>query len=235
MVTPLPSYLSLRYESEVEKEYISGLIDQFEMARSVGSFHLALFAYHLLFMSFAYQIIHKIKKWMPDRFYDALIQSPAIKRKEYFEANSPWVFAEIRESSIFEFFNLLRTCDGEIGKCKSAVKQRNNGFGHATGVLVSEDEFERRINEYDKIAGEIHKLTQKELSRIFGEYISAIESDEEITKDDLELNLILPNRLSDQDLENLAAECMIKVTPQKEKISKILQNDFRIYVEIIEN
>lgn len=233
MISPLPSYLSLRYESEVEKEYITGLVDQFEMARSVESFHLALFAYHLLFMSYAYQVIHKIKKWMPDRFYDALTQSPANKRKEYFEAGSPWVFAEIPESSIFEFLNLLRLCHDEVGKCKSAVKQRNNGFGHATGVLVSEEEFERRIAEYDKIAGEIHKLTQKELSKIFGEYLANIESEEELTKDDLELNLILPHRLSDQDLENMAAECLIKTTPQKEKMSKILQDDFGIFVEIV--
>jgi len=235
MISPLPSYLSLRYESEIEENYISGLVYQYEMARDTGSYHLALFAYHLLFMSYAYQTIHKIKKWMPDRFYDALIQSPADKRKEYFEANSPWIFAKIPERSIFEFFNLLQTCGMEVKKCKNAVDFRNDGFGHATGILISEDEFERRIEEYDEMAGKIHGLTQKELCKIFEEYISSIESDDEITKDELELNLILPNRLSDHDLERLAVECLIKTTPRKNKISKIIQEDFKIFVEIIEN
>lgn len=234
MISSLPSYLSLRYESEVEKEYITGLVYQFEMARDMGSYHLALFAYHLLFMSYAYQVIHKIKKWMPDRFYDALIQSSAEKKKEYFEAKSPWVFSEIRESSIFEFMNLLQVCEVEVKKCKNVVKQRNNGFGHATGVLVSEEEFERKVEEYDQIALEIHKLTHTELAKIFDHYMANIESDEEITKDNLELNLIIPNRLSDQDLEKLAAECIIRATPQKEKISKIIQDGFGVFVEIVE-
>ncbi|MFZ2975419.1 MAG: hypothetical protein WA055_02180 [Candidatus Moraniibacteriota bacterium] len=233
MISPLPSYFSLRYESEVEKEYIVGLVGQFENAKITDSYHLALFAYHLLFMSFVYQTVHKIKKWMPDRFCDALIQSSAEKKKEYFEARSPWVFSEIRESSVFEFLNLLQICNGEVKKCKNIIKQRNKGFGHATGVLVSEEEFERKVNEYDQIAQEIHKLTHAELAKIFDEYIADIDQNEEVIKDDIELNLIIPNRLSDQDLEKLAAECLIKPTLQKEKISKIIQDDFGVFVEII--
>lgn len=228
----LPSYLSLRYESEVEENYISGLVYQFEMARDVGSYHMALFAYHLLFMSYVYQIIHKIKLWMPERFNDAHTQSPIDKRIKYLESGSPWVFSEIRESSIFEFMNLLHVCGGEVKKCKNIIKQRNNGFGHATGVLVSEEEFEKKIEEYDQIAEQLHALTHAELAIIFDEYILNVDKDEEITKDNLELDLIIPNRLSERDLECLSAECLNEITVQKEKIIKIIQEDFNIYMEV---
>lgn len=232
MISPLPSYLSLRYESEVEENYIFGLVSQFEMARDMESYHLALFAYHLLFMSYVYQTIHKIKLWMPERFNDAHIQSPTDKRIEYLGSGSPWVFSEIRESSIFEFMNLLQVCSGEVKKCKNIIKQRNNGFGHATGVLVSEEEFERKIEEYDQIAQEIHELTRSELAKRFDEYVANIEQDLEITKDDLELSLIIPNRLNEKDLECLSAECLIDSNMQKEKIIKIIQEDFNIYMEL---
>lgn len=234
MNLPLPSYLSLRYESEVEKEYISGLVYQFEMARDIGSYHLALFAYHLLFMVFIYQTILKCRIWKINEFSLALTFFSADKRKEYAETNSVYTFSEIPERSIFEFLNLFQSCEETVSKCKkNIIDYRNNNLGHANLFLVSEEEFNKKTEEYDQISGEIHDLTQKELSKIFSEYISSIEPDEETTKDDLELNLIIPNRLSDQDLEKLAIECKIKPTLQKEKISKIIQDDFGVYVEIV--
>ena len=49
---PLASYISLR-KSEEEQNYIRGLFDQFESATVMGAYHLALFAYHLLFICFS--------------------------------------------------------------------------------------------------------------------------------------------------------------------------------------
>ncbi|MFZ1074980.1 MAG: hypothetical protein WAN50_01255 [Minisyncoccia bacterium] len=50
----LASYLSLRYESGEEQKYLEGLKAQYLSAIDSESYHMALFAYHLLFMSFVY-------------------------------------------------------------------------------------------------------------------------------------------------------------------------------------
>ena len=223
----LSSYLSLRQDGE----YIIGLNSQFEMARAVESYHLALFAYHLLFMTFIYQTLHKVKIWMPERFSDALIQSPAEKRKKHKDNSSIWTFSEFQESSVFELLNLLRVCEDEVSRCKKIIKFRNQGFGHATGVLVSAEEFENKVDEYDQMASEIHQLTHNDLDRIFNAYFKSIDPALELTKDDIEIDLIIPNRLSDRDLESLASECLVAPDSRKRLVMKILQDGFGVYVE----
>lgn len=233
MYSSLPSYLSLRYESEEEQKYIAGLIDQFEYAKMAKSYHLALFAYHLLFMVFVYQTVFKIKIWMPDRFSDALIQSPADKRKQYVEATSAYAFVEIPERSVFELLNLLKECEATVSKCKKqVVDYRNNNLGHVNLYVVSEEEFENKTEEYEQIALEIHQLTRSELARLFNEYFESVDRELEQTKDDIEISLIGPNRMSDKDLECLAVECLMTPDFKKDQVSRILQGDFGIYVEL---
>jgi len=235
MISPLPSYLSLRYESEVEREYIAGLIYQFEAARDMGSYHLALFAYHLLFICFFYQTFYKLKIWMPEKHHLALVSFSPDRRKKFREATNPTDYAhnENKESSFFEFLNIFCDCENVVGKCKALVKYRNTRLGHVNYLLVSEESFLEKIEEYDGVVMEMQKLTHAELDRIFSEYITEIDPTLEITKDDIETGLIIPNKLSDQDLKKLVVECLIKPTVQKEKISKIIQDDFGIFVEII--
>ena len=174
---------------------------------------------------------------MPDRFNDALVQSPSEKRKKYQESSSVWDLSEFRESSIFELLNLLQSCEEEVVRCKNIIKYRNRGFGHATGVLVSEEEFGKKIEEYDQMASEIHLLTHNELAKIFDEYFKSLDPTLEQTKDDLEIYLIGPNRLSDKDLESLAAECLIGRTVPLEKrkqIFGILQDNFNMHIELLD-
>jgi len=234
MISSLPSYLSLRYESEAEREYIAGLIYQFEMARDIGSYHLALFAYHLLFICFFYQTFHKLKIWMPEKHHLALVSFNSDRRKKFREATNPTDYAhnENKESSFFEFLNIFCDCENVVRKCKALVKYRNNRLGHVNYLLVSEESFWEKVVEYDGVAMDIQKLTHSELDRIFSEYIAKIDPTLEITKDDIETDLIIPNKLSDKDLECLLTECLIARTPQKEKISKIIQDDFGVYIEI---
>lgn len=220
------SYLSIKSDSEEERDYIFNLRDQFEFSRDIELYHLALFAYHLLFMVFIYQTIFKTKIWMVDRFKDALIQSPADKRKFYIESKNIWDFSSIPESSIFELLNLLKTCESLVKKCKELVKYRNSSFGHATGILISEEIFNNKIEEYNKVISEIQELTHDELLKIFNEYFKNIDPEIEQTKDDLEINLIIPNKLSEEDLFCLSAECKISPDKNKDKIVEILENDY---------
>lgn len=230
----LISYLSLRYENEEDQKYRAGLIDQFEYARMTKSYHLALFAYHLLFMIFIYQTVFKIKIWMPDRFSDALSQSPVDKRRQYKEATSAYAFVEIPERTILEFLNLLGECEAIIASCKKRIiDYRNENLGHANLYIVSEEEFENKIEEYNRTALEIHRLSHKELTRIFTAYFDGIDPTLEQTRDDIEINLILPNRLSDKDLESLAVDCLMSTDPTKRKTSDILRDNFGIEIMLV--
>lgn len=230
----IQDYLSLRYENEEEEKYLLGLINQFENTRDFGSYHLALFAYHLLFMSFVYQTIYKIKIWMPDNFKLALATFPVDIRREYMETNSSWVYSKINERTIFGLLHLLKDCENLISRCKKIVDFRNENLGHANPFIVSEDEFEKNIFEYNKTAKEIHELTHEQLAIIFDKYIKGLEKGQEITKDDLKLNLINPNRLSDVDLEKFGAECTVNSKPLHKKLKTLLEEDFNIYIQQID-
>ena len=229
----LPSYLSLRYESEDEQKYIVGLINQFQVAQENESYHLALFAYHLIFMIFVYQTIYKAKLWKSEQFSFAFTTSPADKRKQYKEAVSVYAFSDISERTVFELLNLFKECELTVSKCKKQIiDYRNNNLGHATPYIVSEEEFEKKIEEYDQVALEIHQLIHDELVRVLAEYFESMDQEVEQTKDDVEIGLIVPNRLSDKDLELFASECSVIPNFKKKQISKILQDDFGIHLEL---
>lgn len=230
-MSSLPLYLSLRYESEDEQKYIVGLVGQFQNAQENGSYHLALFAYHLVFMIFIYQTIYKVKLWKPEQFSLTFITSPPDKRKQYIEAITVYAFVEIPERTIFTLLSLFQECDDTISKSKKIIDYRNNNLGHATPYIVSEEEFEKKIEEYDQIASEIHQLTHSELYKIFDKYFETIDTETIQTKDDVEINLIVPNRLSDKDLESFASECIRAHDLKKGQTSIILQDDFGVSLE----
>ena len=205
------------------------------MAKTTESYHLALFAYHLLFMTFVYQTVLKMKKWMPRKFKSALVTFSANERREYLEADSPWAYSKIKERTIFNLLYLLDDCDDLISRCKKEIVDfRNENLGHANPFIVSKDGFEKKIMEYEQIVLEIHQLTYYKLSKLLKKYLATIDQSLVQTKDDIEINLIGPNRLSDKDLEKFAAECLISIDSQKEQISRILKDDFNIFVNLIE-
>lgn len=232
---PLNSYFSL-HGSETEQNYIRGLFDQFESAKTMGAYHLALFAYHLLFMCFLYETLYKIKLWFPVEHNMAFVPFSAQQRKKFRDAknSTDYVGEHNKERSLFEFLNIFCDCEELVGKCKSLVDFRNNNLGHANYALIDELGFEKKIIEYDQTAEKIHGITQNRLAAVFDEYATKIETmGEEITKDTLELDLIIPNNLSEADLGDLAAECELKDKQlQYGKIKTILRDDFGVDVRL---
>jgi len=230
---PLNAYFSL-HGSETEQNYIRGLFDQFESAKTMGAYHLALFAYHLLFMCFLYETLYKIKLWFPVEHNMAFVSFSAQQRKKFRDAknSTDYVGEHNRERSLFEFLNIFCDCETLVSKCKSLVDFRNNNLGHANYALVDEFGFEKKIAEYDQTAEKIHGITQKRLAAVFDEYATKIETTgEEITKDTLELDLIIPNSLSDADLGDLAAECGLKGGREPyRRIGTVLRDDFGVEV-----
>lgn len=228
------SYLSINFDSEEERNYILGLKDQFEIAQDLRSYHLALFAYHLLFICYLYQILYKAKIWMPDKYHTAMISLDKEKREQFRNAINPTNLAHKKnqERSFFEFLNIFCDCSNLVSKCKNLVDYRNTRMGHVNYMLVSEDEFIKKIDEYNEVASEIQKLTHSELSKIFDEYFNNVDKRIKPTKDDIEINLILSNKFSNKDLEYLSVECQIKSNKFKNRIKEILEEDFGVITEI---
>lgn len=225
----IASYLSLRYESGEEQKYLEGLKDQYISAIDSESYHMALFAYHLLFMSFVYQITHKIKLWLPDQFKLALITFPTKEREEYLSSSSPWAYSKIRERTIFGLLNLLEDCEDLVTDCKKGiVDYRNEKLGHANPIIVDKEEFYKKVAEYDSLVDRIQKLTHVQLIGILSDFTSTFDPADELTKDDIELGLILPSRCSDKDLECFSVDCRIVGQPIHKKIIDILRDDFGI-------
>ncbi len=54
-------YLPISYKTEKEQEYITFLWEAFENNYAKGKYQFAFLAYHMLFMSFVYFIIWRIK------------------------------------------------------------------------------------------------------------------------------------------------------------------------------
>lgn len=230
----LVPYLSLRYESEEEQKYLQGLVRQYISAIESESYHMALFAYHLLFMSLVYQTIYKIKTWLPDQLKLALITFPTKEREEYLRSTSPWAYSKIKERTIFGLLHLLGECESLVADCKkSVVDYRNESLGHANPIIVGEEEFYKKVSEYDVLADQIQKLTHEQLSRIFSEFTSTFDPTDELTGNDIEIGLIVPNRCSDKDLECFAADCHIGGLPIHTKFSSILRDEFGIEVTLV--
>ena len=62
---------------------------------------------------------------------------------------------------------------------------------------------------------------------------NGLDNELEITKDDLETSLIIPNRMSDKDLECLSAECLINPSDAKSKTRKIIEEEYGVLANLI--
>ena len=226
----LTSFLSIRNESTEEQEYIAGLSDQFLQARDAGAYHLALFAYHLLYICIFYQTFHKIKIWFPEKHYMAVVSFDLDRRKKYREAINPtdYAYGKNHERSFFEFLNVICDCEPLVKRCKALVDYRNQRLGHVNYLLVSQDAFDNQIAEYDDVISEIHKLTHPRLATLFDEYEKSIDPSLILTKDELETGLIGPNLLSERDLQWLSTEFATRKSPMPIKVLDILRIDFGI-------
>lgn len=134
---------------------------------------------------------------------------------------------------MFEFLNVFDECEALVSKCKKLVDYRNQRLGHVNYLLVSKDEFEKQITEYEAVAEQIHQLTRKELAKVFNEYIKSLDPADNLTKDDLELGLIIPQHLSYIDICSLFAECELNACPVQAKLKKILADDYGVEVALM--
>lgn len=226
----IPRFFSIRNDAQGEEQYITGLIQQFLHARDQKAFHLGLFAYHLLFICYFYQVLFRLKLWFPDKYHTSLIPLEADRRIQFRRATGPIDYPHGRnsETQMFELLNMFCDCEQLVKRCQTLVRQRNKRLGHVTYILSSEEDFEGKIHEYDQIAEEIHQLTQEKLPEILSDFISDIDSELTLTIDEIETGLVVPHKMSIKDLEYLNSLCSNEGGDVYSQISDVLEHEYGV-------
>ncbi len=224
----LPQYFSLQYDSKAEYEYIQGLQSQFELALESESYHLALFAYHLLFLAHYNQVIHKMHLWIPEKFSIAVITFGKGRRDKFLNARNPSDYADKQNSERgqFDLLSILGSCDGLVKKCKDLVDFRNHNLGHVNYNLISDIECKSKVEEYDIVAEEIHLITQEYLKSKILEFAEDFDTTLELTTDVLEIEFIKPNWLSERDIQYFSELCESSEGDDNSKLMNILEKAF---------
>ncbi len=217
----LPGYLSLKYNSQIEQDYIVELQQDFFDQIESGSYRSALITYHLLFMCYVNQVLYKTKLWKTEDFKTSLIHLGGDLVQKLEIANSPTAFShkDLKERSSINFLNLYENSVEVIKKAKTIVDFRNQNLGHATYTKINEDQFYSKINEYNEVVALIANLYEgallKELDSFVAnksfeikEYVENGEGSdddliENISMDEVELAFTAPNYLSYQDIFSL--------------------------------
>ncbi len=219
----LPGYLSLKYNSQIEQDYVIELQEDFFNQVQSNSYRSALITYHLLFMCYINQVLYKTKLWKVEDFKTSLIHLGGDLVQKLEIANSPTAFShkDLKERSSINFLSLYENSIEVIKKAKTIVDFRNQNLGHATYTKIDEDQFYSKIGEYNKVVTLIANLYEKTLLKEFDsfvadksieikEYVDGGEDSEDnlienISMDEIELEFTAPNYLSYQDIFSLCA------------------------------
>ena len=219
----LPGYLSLKYNSQIEQDYVIELQEDFFNQVQSNSYRSALITYHLLFMSYINQVLYKTKLWKTEDFKTSLIHLGGDLVQKLEIANSPTAFShkDLKERSSINFLSLYENSVEVIRKAKTIVDFRNQNLGHATYTKIDEDQFYSKICEYNEVVALIANLYEKTLLKELDsfvankfaeikEYIDNGEDSEDnlienISMDEVELEFTAPNYLSYQDVFSLCA------------------------------
>ena len=148
LVYELREYFPIMIKSKTETEYIDEHFSLLAKCLSENLFQDAFWHLHLLYMSFVYFQIFRIKLYKNKDFRLGCIGF-SNQRNDLEDATSPFTFSIINEKSIFRFFRLVGFEDNLIGSIAKCVEDRNN-FTHANGILAfqSEEEFVEKFENY---------------------------------------------------------------------------------------
>lgn len=217
----LPGYLSLKYNSQIEQDYVIELQEDFFNQVQSNSYRSALITYHLLFICYINQVLYKTKLWKTEDFKTSLIHLGGDLVQKLETANSPTAFShkDLKERSSINFLSLYENSVEVIKKAKTIVDFRNQNLGHATYTKIDEDQFYSKISEYNEVVALIANLYEKTLLKEFDsfvanksteikEYVENGEDSEDdlienISMDEVELAFTAPNYLSYQDVFSL--------------------------------
>ncbi len=232
-------YLPHSYKSPQEEKYIIFLWETFLANYEKENYQFAFIAYHMLFMSFVYFSIWKIKIDKKKDFAKALIGFSKDLENNMLKASSPFSLSEIKESSIFRFLKLVRCNNAKIGEFTKIVKARND-ISHSNGNIFfnSQDAVDEKINEVLKSVEEIQGHTKEIIDNVFKRFLmNSWDSEVREFSDDTDQSreiLIHQNYLSKKDIGDCLAYDLASLKKNKNisKIRKIFRTFKKEYAEI---
>ena len=202
----LADFLPLSFKTQTEQEYIEFLWDAFETNYTHGKYQFAFLAYHMLAMSFIYFNIWQIKQTEPKDFAMGLIGFGKDIETILLEANSPFVFSTVNESSILRFLKLIACDNSKIGTYVKLVKDRNES-AHPNGNIFysTEAAVDIKITEILRVVDEIQSHSKPVIKHCYREFLLQNHDPEEREypdpEDQIREVLIHANYLSQKDIE----------------------------------
>lgn len=198
-------YLPKSFKSEKDQEYINFLWDTFQTNYDAGKYQFAYLAYHMLFMSYIYFIIWKIKSNKPEDFQKAIIGFQDETEKILDNATTPFVFHRINERTIFRFLKLIGCVKDEIGNYTKMVDDRNE-IAHSNGNIFysAQETLDNKISLLLKLVDEIQNHSSSVITSCFESFL--IENYEPETReypdalDQINEVLIQKNYFSEKDI-----------------------------------
>jgi hypothetical protein len=202
-------YLPEEYKAAQEQEYIDFLWDSFQSNYDNGKYQFAFIAYHMLFMSFVYFCVWKIKLFRPHDFNKALIGFSKEIETDIISATTPFTFSVIKERNIMRFFKLLGCDNAQIGELAKLVDARND-IAHSNGNVFyrTQQELDDKIQEILTCAEQIQGCMPQITLDIFKAFltISCDPADREFVDDSEQIREILlrKNYFSLKDIDQFA-------------------------------
>lgn len=197
----LPAYPG----SEVEINYIDFLKNAFISNYKNSIFQFSFLAYHMLFMSFFYFELWKIKQNCPNDFEKALIGFNNDHKKKILKSNTPFILSILSESNVFKILKHSGMIESDIEKCKAIVKSRNES-AHANGNVFyqEKDSFIEIISKIDNCIKNIKEHSTHIITELYRNFLlenASIEMNpySEI-KELIDEDLIRKNYLSKEDI-----------------------------------
>jgi len=231
-------YLPYLYKTTQEEEYTNFLWDAFYANYKKEKYQFAFIGYHMLFMSFVYFSIWKIKINQEKDFAKALIGFNKEREKNMMNASSPFTFSEIEEAKIFRFFKLVGCKNDKIGEFTRLVKDRND-IAHSNGNIFfnSQDSLDVKINEILRCINKIQENIKCITKNTFKDFLkNNWDNNKREWLDDVDQIreiLIRKNYFSKKDIEHCLTFNINLLEQEKNftKIKKLFKTFQKEYIE----
>jgi hypothetical protein len=138
---PILDHLPISFRQKSESDYIIFLWEAFESNYKNEKYQFAMLAYHMLYMSFVYFIIWKIRHVHPEKYKHASIflAGRNLSESELISLTSPFSFSKIEERTIFRILRLIGCKNEDIKPFTKLVDERND-IAHSNGNIFFGDQ-----------------------------------------------------------------------------------------------
>lgn len=137
---PILEHLPISFRHKNEGDYISFLWDAFESNYRNEKYQFAMLAYHMLYMSFVYFSVWKVKHVHPDKYKQASIflAGRNLSESDLISLTSPFSLSKIDERTVFRLLRLIGCKNEDIKPFTKLVDERND-IAHSNGNIFFSD------------------------------------------------------------------------------------------------